>query len=252
MKKKLEPSVTSPEHWIIHQLKVKSISHSLLTRNLIIGFFPSLYQYIRQNFEVNILDRIHKHNPIYSFKYRNTDFAFVFPGFGASVSTIILEECITLGSEKILFFGTAGSLLTAPPCHNLFVINAAISDEGTSRHYFFKSHHCFKTDTQFTNQIESVVKNNSLDYVTGKTWTTDALYRETAARLKKRKKQGCICVDMEASALIAVSNYHNKAIGGFFIPHDQISARGWKINSGVPTQKPSRLFQLALDVFCTP
>lgn len=41
-------------------------------------------------------------------------------------------------------------------------------------------------------------------YSEGKTWTTDAFYRETPDKMKARKSQGCICVDMECSAVAAV------------------------------------------------
>ena len=42
---------------------------------------------------------------------------------------------------------------------------------------------------------------------TGKTWTTDALYRETPALVAKRRGEGCITVEMETAAFFAVSRY---------------------------------------------
>lgn len=49
-----------------------------------------------------------------------------------------------------------------------------------------------------------------IKYTVGKTWTTDAFYRETVDKIKRRKEQGCVCVDMECSANEAVSRFREK------------------------------------------
>ena len=47
-----------------------------------------------------------------------------------------------------------------------------------------------------------------VEYVVGKTWTTDAFYRETEENRNKRVAQGCICVEMECSRLQAVCDFY--------------------------------------------
>lgn len=43
-----------------------------------------------------------------------------------------------------------------------------------------------------------------INYVEGKTCTTDAFYRETEHNREKRVAEGCLCVEMECSAAQAV------------------------------------------------
>lgn len=38
-------------------------------------------------------------------------------------------------------------------------------------------------------------------------WTTDAFYRETPAKVSLRRQEGCLCVEMEAAALFAVAQF---------------------------------------------
>ena len=41
-----------------------------------------------------------------------------------------------------------------------------------------------------------VFSGAGLPFVKGKTWTTDAVHRETRDNFEKRKKEGCISVEM--------------------------------------------------------
>ena len=38
-------------------------------------------------------------------------------------------------------------------------------------------------------------------HVQGTTWTTDAFYRETRAKVEARKRMGAVCVEMECAAV---------------------------------------------------
>ena len=64
-------------------------------------------------------------------------------------------------------------------------------------------------------------------HVVGKTWTTDAFYRETPQRIQRRKAQGCIAVDMEASALLAVAEHREVPLGIILCAADDVSSEKW-------------------------
>ena len=58
-------------------------------------------------------------------------------------------------------------------------------------------------------------------------WTTDAPYRETRKKVLDRKKEGCICVDMECSAISALAQFRNKEIFQFFYAADNLDSAKW-------------------------
>ena len=68
-------------------------------------------------------------------------------------------------------------------------------------------------------------------YTVGKTWTTDAFYRETLEKINRRKQQGCICVDMECSADAAVARFRGKDLIQFFYAADNLDSEEWDVRS---------------------
>ena len=56
------------------------------------------------------------------------------------------------------------------------------------------------------------------DYVTGRTWTTDAFYREPRTRIARRVEEGCLVVEMEAAAFIAVARFRGCGLGSCSTP----------------------------------
>jgi len=61
--------------------------------------------------------------------------------------------------------------------------------------------------------IEAVLSDEKIPHVTGKTWTTDAVYRETRKRTDARKQEGCIAVEMECAIWAAVSSSLGASFG---------------------------------------
>jgi hypothetical protein len=82
---------------------------------------------------------------------------------------------------------------------HIVVPTAAIRDEGTSYHYLAPAREVAPTP-RVLKAIEAVPRENSHDYVRGKTWTTDAVYRETRPRMARRQREGCVVVEVEAAA----------------------------------------------------
>ena len=78
----------------------------------------------------------------------------------------------------------------------------------------------------------------------GKIWTTDAIYRETFGKVKLMKKRGCIGVDMELSALLALAQYRNVKFIEFLIGEDTVDGE---------TKKPlernnEKIFSTAIEL----
>ena len=49
--------------------------------------------------------------------------------------------------------------------------------------------------------------------------------------MKRRKDQGCICVDMECSAVAAVAQFREKEVFQFFYAADNLDADRWDMRS---------------------
>ncbi|MCR5462346.1 MAG: nucleoside phosphorylase [bacterium] len=135
----------------------------------------------------------------------------------APAAVAVLEEISYItGAKNFIFFGSCG-ILDEKIKNKVIIPTKAYRDEGTSYHYAKANDFI---DIKNNNVIESVCINNNIEYKKGYTWTTDAIYRETKNAIEKRKNDGCICVEMETSALEALCNYNGLNLYVFFITGD--------------------------------
>lgn len=63
--------------------------------------------------------------------------------------------------------------------------------------------------------------------MTGKTWTTDGLYRETRAKVSRRVAEGCLTVEMESAAFFAVARFRGVSFGQMLYAGDDLSGEVW-------------------------
>ena len=111
---------------------------------------------------------------------------------------------------------------------NVMIIpTSAIRDEGTSYHYIEKSEE-ITAETSSVNIARHCFEKHRIPYVLGKVWTTDGIYRETPDLIKQRKEQGCLAVDMECSASLAVAKFRNIPIIQFLFGADNLDAAAWE------------------------
>ena len=93
---------------------------------------------------------------------------------------------------------------------------------------------------------------NRLPFVAGKTWTTDAFYRETEDNFRRRRDEGCVSVEMECAAVQAVCNFRGLALYAFFTGGDLLDAPEWDARlpeSGYQgTQHDAGHFDIAIEL----
>jgi purine-nucleoside phosphorylase len=96
--------------------------------------------------------------------------------------------------------------------------------------------------------IREVLDERNIPYVEGKTWTTDAPYRETQQMVDLRRAEGCAAVEMEAASLMAVAQFRGVAFGQILYAGDDLSGDEWDTR-GWQSRKEIRekLFWLAAD-----
>ena len=81
------------------------------------------------------------------------------------------------------------------------------------------------------------------------TWTTDAIYRETRSRVGRRVAEGCLTVEMEAAALIAVSKFYRIPLAQLLYAGDSLAGDEWAHRSWLDASAVrKRLVDLAITV----
>ena len=102
----------------------------------------------------------------------------------------------------------------------------AIRDEGVSHHYAAASR-IAHPDATLQAELRAAYRAAGHEPVTGRVWTTDALFRETSAKVAARTAEGAIAVDMELSALATVAAFRGVRHGHAVYMADTLHGDEW-------------------------
>ncbi len=138
------------------------------------------------------------------------------------------EEIIAMGAKKFVLFGSCGVLNDDKVKDSIIIPVSAIRDEGTSYHYIAPSPE-IEADAYSVQTLENVLVNCGYSYVKGKTWTSDAIYRETIPSIQERKQEGCLVAEMECASMLAVAKYRHIPFIQFLYGADNLSSDTWEI-----------------------
>jgi uridine phosphorylase len=145
----------------------------------------------------------------------------VYPTTGSAGSVCDMELLIASGIEKFVAFGTCGRLNKDIAKNTIILPTAAYREEGTSYHYLPDSDE-IKVNESALKTAEALFDEKGFTTLTGKIWTTDAVYRETFGKVKLMRERGCVGVDMELSALLALAQYRDIKFTEFLIGEDTV------------------------------
>lgn len=163
--------------------------------------------------------------PVYMLSHNGKRFGFFRTCVGAPACVAAVEEIpFVLDSDKVILFGAAGCLDAEIARGKVMIPTEAYRDEGTSYHYTEASDYIVIKNHE---AVAACMNENGIPFVKGKTWTTDAFYRETFNNFIKRKADGCISVEMEGAAVQAMCDFRNIDLYMFFTGGDLLDAPEW-------------------------
>ena len=163
---------------------------------------------------------------LYELEFRGQRLAAIHPGVGAALACGLLEEISARGCRKFIACGGCGVLDREIAVGHLVVPQSAVRDEGTSYHYLPPSREV-QASPEAVSAIVRVLSAHNLPYLLSKTWTTDAPYRETPAKVQHRRAEGCTVVEMEAAAFFAVAQFRGVTLGQILYGGDDLSGEEW-------------------------
>lgn len=226
-----------------------------LPERCVILFYDSVIKKLKQ---AGMLEKIYEivsvlaPNEVFRLRQDNEYVTVACPtGCGAPLAGGLLEELIALGCSKFVACGGAGVLKPELSRGTVIVPTSAVRDEGTSYHYLPPSR-IVEADRAVTQKLIEVLKKHEVNFVAGKTWTMDAFYRETVGKIAKRKEEGCITVEMECAALLAIAKHRKVPLGQYLLAGDCVSGATWDQRlQGDLLSAPEKMFWLSVEACLT-
>ena len=162
-----------------------------------------------------------KSYPVYITEHKGEEVVLCQAPVGAAAAAQILDWLIGYGVREIISAGSCGALETFPES-TFLVPNRALRDEGASYHYAPPSRF-MEISEKARKAIEETVTQHGMKYQEVVTWSTDGFYRETKEKVAYRKSEGCSVVEMECSALAAVSAFRGATWGMILYTADSLA-----------------------------
>lgn len=164
--------------------------------------------------------------PIYEVTYQGRRLAMCKARLGAPACVGCFEEVIAFGAKCIILLGNCGVLDKNIRDCGIIIPTRAIRDEGTSYHYAPPADF-IDVNKKYIPEFKAVCDQFGYPYVEGITWTTDAFYRETPARIETRKAMGAVCVEMECAAMQAMCDWRGVEFFQFLYAGDNLDHSQW-------------------------
>lgn len=225
-----------------------------VAEHCVICFFREVIEKVRHEHRVRVVaespweDGPH---PLYEISYAGRKLAFFHPGVGAAMAAALLEETIARGCRKFIACGGCGVLEKDMPVGKLIVVSSAVRDEGVSYHYLPPAREVAANPAAIA-ALKRTLDEQGIPYRLGKTWTTDAPYRETRHKIALRRGEGCLAVEMEAAAMMAVAEFRGVVLGQVLYAGDDLSGTDWDHRDWQSRREiRERLFWLAADACLT-
>jgi len=165
-------------------------------------------------------------HPLLEMEHRGRRLAVLHSGVGAPLAAGLLEEVIAMGCQAFVVCGGAGALRPEITRGHLVVVESALRDEGTSHHYAQPARF-IDSDPAAVAVLKATLDEHGVPYIAGRTWTTDAPYRETRKKIGARRAEGCLTVEMEAAALAAVAAFRGVPLAQVLYGGDDLSGEVW-------------------------
>lgn len=184
--------------------------------------------------------------PVYRFEYNGRRLGFFCSTIGGAAAVGLMEELSALGAKKLLYFGSCGSLDKGITAGHLLVPTAAYRDEGTSYHYAPPSDYI---EVKSADRLCEVLEELDVPFLKTRTWTTDAVYRETRANMDKRRNDGCAVVEMECASIMAAAQFRGYEAYQFLYAADCLDGEQWdsRILGKMPDDMRERILKIAIE-----
>jgi purine-nucleoside phosphorylase len=205
-----EKSVFLPENLLREARRQKDLSQCSVPKVCVLDPDGDIVRYLRKNSARLSSCWACYHSELFEANYKDLNFGIIGCAVGASYAVLLTEQLFVSGCELLISVTSAGKLNDGLR-KDYVLINDTIRDEGTSYHYL-PANEKSSLDHSLFKKLQSLLTDKQLSVQAGKSWTTDAPYRETDSAINNAKTIGVDCVEMEASALYAFSRVKEKPV----------------------------------------
>lgn len=206
-----EPSVFLPENLLREARRQKGIESCSVPLICVLDPDGDLTRYLVERGAEKCVCWACYHSQLYSFEVSGTEVGIIPYVVGASYAVLVAEQLFVSGCQYLISVTSAGIISSPSSGKRFALLTEAIRDEGTSYHYL-PADIPATVPEPISKTLRGTGNSPDVPWFEGRSWTTDAPYRETQAAISDMRERGIVCVEMEASALYAFAKAKQKNV----------------------------------------
>ena len=200
--------------------------------------------------EIAVVKDANGPRPVYEVLYKARRIGLCQARVSAPACVGTFEDIIVFGAKRIILTGNCGVLDRSIEDCGVIIPTRAIRDEGTSYHYAPAADY-IDVNKKHADEFKAVLREFGYPFVEGVTWTTDAFYRETRAKIERRRQMGAICVEMECAAMQALCDFRGVEFFQFLYAGDNLDHSSWdprSLSGSVRLDDKAKIALLAFEL----
>lgn len=211
-KKHNEPSVFTAENLLREARRQKNLKECEVPKYCVLDPDGDLVEYFIRKKQAT-LNKCWAcyHTKLYTVELEGIRIGILGCAVGSSFAVLVAEQLFVSGCKYLISITSAGIIQTRKRLPKFILIEEAIRDEGTSYHYLPGEEKASINGDLLKTLIPNY-KHSGLSLSKGKSWTTDAPYRETKTAIRFAGLSNAVCVEMEAAALYAFAKAKEKNV----------------------------------------
>jgi len=163
----------------------------------------------------------------YLGEYDGCKIALIYPCFGAPATVMAIEVAVAAGVKRIYMLGEAGAIDESLHIGDYIIPTWGFREEGTSFHYIPLGNRIVY-ESNLSRDFMDFLRDKGVEYEPGGIWCIDAIFRETIDKISYYSSLGARCVDMESTAVMAVSIYRGVDSMIFLTISDELYGGVWR------------------------
>lgn len=205
-------SVFHPENLLREARRQKSIAECNIPEVCVLDPDGDILEYLRRTDRASLNECwAGYHTHMYEFDLQGRTVGIIGQAVGASFAVLLAEQMFVSGCKLLISITSAGRLNQQTGGEKFILIEEALRDEGTSYHYLPADHPAILAP-DLLDALISLQEIPDISVGVGKSWTTDAPYRETKSAITHAESLDAVAVEMEAAALYAFAEARERSV----------------------------------------
>lgn len=152
--------------------------------------------------------KVNDHRAMYGYTgtYKGTPVSVQTTGMGTPSLSIVVEELLRLGAQRLVRVGTCGGIGPGIHTGDLVIATAAAPVDGSTRTYLHGDPFAPAADFELTRALVDAAAAKGIKTFIGQVATVDVFYNPDADYVSKWRSRGILAFEMEAAGLFLLAS----------------------------------------------